>query len=144
MLSSARLPKPLSLFPISLISTCPWIKTSPAPPDLAAPANTSRTEDKKLTKRPKSKVKKTSPLRVYTGASPGTPAFGNHPPVQQRPAPRPVDGLPGGQPQAQPESVLEDELRLAEATEEEEEEAAAAGTLLACSARDGERALRSE
>lgn len=61
--------------------------------------------------------------------------------VQYRHGPAP-SGLPGDQPQEQPESVLRDELCSAGATEEVE--VAAAGTRLACSACDGERALRSE
>lgn len=65
----------------------------------------------------------------------------NHPTVRYQHSPTP-SGLPGDQPQAQPESVLRDELCLAEVTEEVE--VAAAGTQLACSACDGERELRSE
>lgn len=53
-----------------------------------------------------------------------------------------MNGLPGYQPQPRATSVLKDELCLAEVTEEVE--VAAAGKLLACSACDGERALRSE
>jgi len=78
------------------------------------------------------------PIAFRVERAPGT--FNNHPTALHRHSPVP-GGLPGYRPQGRTTVVLMDELRLAEVTEEVE--AAAAGKRLACSACDGERALRS-